>query len=98
MRDRVHRPRIVGIALHCAAPGSLRLPVIAGFLESKRIHAEHVTVSRRRLIPGMEYSRHRITQLSVVTEIEVHKVRELEGKNIARVVEQDCFPYSDRRP
>ena len=96
VRLGMHGPRIAMVALQGAPAHVLGTRVQCRLLQAERIHAEDVAVAFRVGIPMRQHLCHPVAQHGRGAEEEVSDVGDLQGEQVAGIVEQDVAVAADR--
>ena len=86
---RVHGDRLAAQLL-----GALE---VAALLESEGVEAEHEAEARHALVPGRQNPGHPVALVDRVAQQHVGEVGQLQGEQVARIVDQHRLPALDRR-
>ena len=88
MHPGVDCPGVLRLELQRPAGGLLGLGVLVALLQPERVHPEEVGVARHARAPVGEHPDDAIPEVERVAPEEVHEVPGLDGKDVARVVDQ----------
>ena len=96
MGDRMDRPRIGRVDGDRPAAEILGPRIVAHFLQPEGAHAQHIAVAGHALVPGRQDARGAVPVLDERAVIEMQIMREADGLNVARMVEQDVLEAAHR--
>ena len=82
------RPGVARLEVERAAAGVLGAVVVVHLLEAEGVHAEHVAVARNVAVPVRQDARDAVAQHHRLAEEEVALMPELQGQQVARIVDQ----------
>ena len=94
MRHRVNGPSDRGLARRRLPAHRLGLRVEVALLEAEGIHAERVRVERVVARQRRQHPRHAQAQVARITAVEVEEVGVEQGRQIARVLNEDGVPHA----
>ncbi len=84
----MHRPAVLWLHGERTQCGCLGVGILIHFLQSERVHAEHVGISGHGRVPVRQDPRHAIAQVLRVAAIEVHDVPDLQRECVVRIARQ----------